>query len=119
MIDFTKERTKSLQDLLRDKQKIIEYMKLVADKIWIDTNKYKWTNEFKMKEIKSLTLPIDFPALIYKLLDIVELYITVKKYSDENIIPTDEEIMLLKTIQSCLEESSYWKSQSNLNSNNQ
>lgn len=111
MIDFRNEWNKSLQDMLRDKQRIIEYMKLVADKVWIDVNKYKWTNEFKTKTIKSLTLPLDFPSLIYKLLDTVELYITVKKYSNETIVPTAEEKMLLESVQSYIEESSYWKAQ--------
>lgn len=98
MLNLTNEWTKSLQDLLRDKQRVLDYMKVTAQKMWIDTNKYKWTNEYKTKTINSDLLPIDFPLLIYKLLDVIDLYITVKKYSNETIIPSEEEKELITTL---------------------
>ena len=109
MTNFKQERTKSLQDLLRDKTTILEYMKVTAANMWIDINKPRRTNEYRNKTIQHLILPIDFPSLIYKLLDMVDLYITVKKYSNEEIIPTEEERVLLTTIQHYLEQTSVWK----------
>lgn len=98
MLNLANEWNKSLQSLLRDKAKVLDYMKVTAQRMWIDINKYKWTNEYKTKTIDSPLLPLDFPLLIYKLLDIIELYITVRKYSQEIITPTKEEVELFTTI---------------------
>ena len=118
-MNIKEERNKSLQDMLRDKQTILEYMKTTAQNMWIDINKYKWTNDYKTRTIDSLFLPIDFPSLIYKLLDMVDLYITVKKYSNEIIIPTDEEKEFFTTMQDYIDASSVNVSQSLLNSKQQ
>ena len=98
MLNLENERQKSLQDLLRDKQKILDYMRVTAQRLGIDTNKYKRTNEYKTKTINSDLLPVDFPLLIYKLLDIVDLYITVRKYSNETIQPTENEKEVITTL---------------------
>lgn len=79
MIDTTKLAEKPLQDLLRDKVWLINYMKRVATKLWIDVSTGKRMYKFRSTKIKDEILPPDFPDKCGKLLEVLDIYITCKQ----------------------------------------
>ena len=79
MIDTTNLAGKPLQDLLRDKAWLMDYMKRVATKIGIDVSTGKWMYKFRTTKINDYVLPPDWPDKLGKLLDILDIYIECKK----------------------------------------
>lgn len=93
MIDTTKLADKPLQDLLRDKVWLMDYMKRVATRLWIDVTTGKWMYKFRTTKIKDELLPPDFPDKCGKLLEIIDIYITCKQYWHP-VSPTTSENLL-------------------------
>jgi len=79
MIDTTKLAEKPLQDLLRDKVWLLDYMKRVATRLHIDVSTGKWMYKFRTTKIKDELLPPDFPDKCGRLLEILDIYITCKQ----------------------------------------
>lgn len=79
MIDTTKLADKPLQDLLRDKVWLMDYMKRIATKVGIDVSTGKRMFKFRTTKINDYTLPPDFPDKLWKLLEIIDIYIECKK----------------------------------------
>lgn len=79
MIDTTNLASKPLQDLLRDKTWLMDYMKRIATKIGIDVSTGKWMYKFRTTKINDYVLPPDFPDKLWKLLEILDIYIECKK----------------------------------------
>lgn len=61
MINTTNLDRKPLQDLLRDKVWLMDYMKRIATKLGIDVSTGKWMYKFRCTKIKDPNLPPDFP----------------------------------------------------------
>ena len=80
MIDTTNLASKPLQDLLRDKSWLMDYMKRVATKIGIDVTSGKRMYKFRTSKVNDYVLPPDWPDKLGKLLDILDIYIECKKY---------------------------------------
>lgn len=79
MIDTTKLAEKPLQDLLRDKVWLMDYMKRIATKVGIDVSTGKRMFKFRTTKINDYILPPDFPDKLWKLLEIIDIYIECKK----------------------------------------
>ena len=79
MIDTTNLSGKPLQDLLRDKVWLMDYMKRIATKVGIDVSSGKWMYKFRTTKINDYVLPPDFPDKLWKLLEILDIYITCKQ----------------------------------------
>lgn len=79
MIDTTKLADKPLQDLLRDKVWLMDYMKRIATKVGIDVSTGKRMFKFRTTKINDYVLPPDFPDKLGKLLEIIDIYIECKK----------------------------------------
>ena len=79
MIDTTNLASKPLQDLLRDKVNLINLMKRIATKVGIDVSTGKWMYKFRTTKINDYVLPPDFPDKLWKLLEILDIYIECKK----------------------------------------
>lgn len=79
MIDTTKLADKPLQDLLRDKVWLMDYMKRIATKVGIDVSTGKRMFKFRTTKINDYILPPDFPDKLGKLLEIIDIYIECKK----------------------------------------
>ena len=84
---------KPLQDLLRDKVWLMDYMKRIATKIGIDVTTGKWMYKFRSTELKDPVLPKDFPNKCGKLLEILDIYITCKEYNQPVQSTTLEEML--------------------------
>ena len=84
---------KPLQDLLRDKVWLMDYMKRIATKIGIDVTTGKWMYKFRSTELKDKVLPKNFPDRCGKLLEILDIYITCKKYGHPVKSTTSEEML--------------------------
>jgi len=94
----------SLQNLLRTKLSLLNYIKEVSVSMGIDINKGRWMNVFKEKKLSHSILPEGFPKLTCSVLDIVDLYINIKKYSTEEIIPIGEETNMVLSFCDYIEE---------------
>lgn len=79
MIDTTNLAGKPLQDLLRDKVWLMDYMKRIATKVGIDVSTGKRMFKFRTTKINDYVLPPDFPDKLWKLLEIIDIYIECKK----------------------------------------
>lgn len=84
---------KPLQDLLRDKVWLMDYMKRIATKIGIDVSSGKWMYKFRSTELKHNVLPKDFPDKCGRLLEILDIYITCKEYNQPVQSTTSEEML--------------------------
>lgn len=93
MIDTTKLADKPLQDLLRDKVWLLDYMKRVANKLWIDVSTWKRMYKFRSTKVKDEILPPDFPDKCGKLLDILDIYIVCKQYWHPVSATTSENLL--------------------------
>lgn len=54
-------------------------MKRIATKVWIDVATGKRMYKFRTTKINDYVLPPDFPDKLWKLLDILDIYIECKK----------------------------------------
>lgn len=84
---------KPLQDLLRDKVWLMDYMKRIATKLDIDVSTGKWMYRFRTTELKDKVLPKDFPDKCGRLLEILDIYITCKEYNQPVQSTTLEEML--------------------------
>ena len=84
---------KPLQDLLRDKVWLMDYMKRIATKVGIDVTTGKWMYKFRSTKLKDSTLPEDFPDKCGRLLEILDIYITCKEYNQPVQSTTLEEML--------------------------
>jgi len=84
---------KPLQDLLRDKVWLINYMKRIATKLDIDVSSGKRMYRFRTTKLKDSVLPTDFPDKCGKLLEILDIYITCKQYNQPVQSTTTEEML--------------------------
>jgi hypothetical protein len=80
MISVVNLDKKPLQDLLRDKVWLMDYMKRIATKLWIDVWSGKWMYKFRTAKVNDKILPQNFPDMCWKLLEIIDIYITCKQY---------------------------------------
>ncbi len=80
MIDTTKLADKPLQDLLRDKVWLMDYMKRIATKLNIDVSTGKWMYKFRTTKLDNhYIFPPDYPDKLGRLLEILDIYITCKQ----------------------------------------
>lgn len=95
--------SKSLQDLLRDKVWLINYMKQLAKHFNISIDG-KWLNKFAAYKLEHPVIPANYPSMLIHLLDILDIYIECKKCGAA-VTETNEEQMFLWQIR--LIEKSY------------
>lgn len=79
MINVTNLDRKPLQDLLRDKVWLMDYMKRIATKLGIDVWSGKRMFKFRTTKLKDSVLPENFPDMCWRLLEILDIYITCKQ----------------------------------------
>lgn len=79
MIDTSKLADKPLQDLLRDKVWLLDNMKRIASKLWIDVSTGKWMYKFRTTKLTHNVFPPDYPDKLWRLLEILDIYIECKK----------------------------------------
>lgn len=94
---------KPLQDLLRDKVWLIDYMKQLAKHFNISID-WKRLNKFSSYELTHPVIPSNYPSMLVHLLDLLDIYIECKKYWAA-VSETNEEQMFLWQIR--LIEKSY------------
>ena len=93
MINTINLSNKPLQDLLRDKVWLIDYMKTLAKHFNINID-WKRLNKFSSYELEHPVIPRDYPKMLAHLLDLLDIYIECKK-AWAAVSSTIEETMFL------------------------
>lgn len=93
MINTINLSNKPLQDLLRDKVWLIDYMKQLAKHFNISIDG-KWLNKFAAYKLDHPVIPSNYPSMLTHLLDILDIYIECKKYWAAVNMSTEETMFL-------------------------
>ena len=85
MIDTKNLASKPLQNLLRDKIRLLNNMKDVATSIWIDVWSGKWMFKFEHTKLPQTFVdkwfPENYPERLCRLFEVLDLYIECRKYN--------------------------------------
>jgi len=73
----------------------MRYIKISSVAMQIDINRSRRMNRYKEKTLDHTILPTEFPAMVCNVLDILDMCIQVKKYTDETVTLIDSETELL------------------------